>query len=260
MPTPRLPHLLLPVLLLASPACFLDYTEAIPCEAGDQCPSGWDCDLRSFQCIEGTFDPDLLPDDTPDAGLPSSDAGGGEDAPAGPCPGVGMIHLTDVPGTPAFCVDAYEASRPDATRAEPGLDTSASTSQSGVHPWNNADANGAQRACEGAGKRLCSLAEWRAACDNGAGTLYPYGNTFASGVCNNFGQIGAAGQFSGCTGPARTFDMSGNLAEIVQTPAGFGLVGGHYDDLTPEALACNVQPLDVTPAPTTGFRCCADPR
>lgn len=42
----------------------------------------------------------------------------------------------------------------------------------------------AKRACEAAGKRLCSEEEWVRACRGRADTLFPYGEEYRTGVCN----------------------------------------------------------------------------
>jgi formylglycine-generating enzyme required for sulfatase activity len=42
----------------------------------------------------------------------------------------------------------------------------------------------AKRACENAGKRLCSEREWSLACRGQAGTRFPYGRSFDRPACN----------------------------------------------------------------------------
>jgi hypothetical protein len=55
----------------------------------------------------------------------------------------------------AMCVDAFLASRLDATATDPGLDESYATSRAGVMPWTNVLFGEAERACLDAGKQLC---------------------------------------------------------------------------------------------------------
>lgn len=43
----------------------------------------------------------------------------------------------------------------------------------------------AERACHAAGKRLCAIAEWRAACRGPGNHKYPYGDERREGVCND---------------------------------------------------------------------------
>ena len=64
----------------------------------------------------------------------------------------------------AFCVDRYEASRPDATASAAGSDDSRALSVAGVLPWQVASNELAESACAAAGKRLCTADEWGRAC------------------------------------------------------------------------------------------------
>jgi formylglycine-generating enzyme len=59
-------------------------------------------------------------------------------------------------------------------------------SQQGVKPNGYLTQIMAARACENAGKRLCKPGEWRAACRGEAKRPFPYGETYAQGVCNIF--------------------------------------------------------------------------
>jgi hypothetical protein len=47
----------------------------------------------------------------------------------------------------------------------------------------------AKRACESAGKRLCTRDEWVTACKGEAGTKFPYGDAFDRGKCNVWGYV-----------------------------------------------------------------------
>ena len=51
----------------------------------------------------------------------------------------------------SFCIDTYEASRPDATADSAGTDESLATSRVGVLPWQVADNQTARAACLAAG-------------------------------------------------------------------------------------------------------------
>jgi formylglycine-generating enzyme required for sulfatase activity len=47
----------------------------------------------------------------------------------------------------------------------------------------------AKRACENAGKRLCTRDEWVTACKGESGTKFPYGETFDRSKCNVWGFV-----------------------------------------------------------------------
>ena len=56
----------------------------------------------------------------------------------------------------------------------------------GVVPSGYMSGNMARRVCESAGKRLCTPVEWTTACKGQQATKFPYGNSYADGVCNVF--------------------------------------------------------------------------
>ena len=117
------------------------------------------------------------------------------------------------------------------------------------------------------GKRLCTSAEWQAACQGAAANFYPYGNSYSPTACNGvntepFDRAVPTGSFATCRSAGGVFDLSGNLAEWVtelSSPDGL-LRGGAYSDSQLQ-LRCTSR---ATPAsvssdlPTYGFRCCAD--
>ncbi len=184
-----------------------------------------------------------------------------------------------------FCIDRYEASRPDATAASPGTDSSRATSRPGVVPWSNSSLADAAAACAAAGKRLCTALEWETACRGSARTVYSYGNVYDPVACNGidafcncgpgsacesqpacpfahcYGTCGAAfhpvttGTFSGCTNGYGVFDINGNLWERVEGGAGRG---GAFNCLNSEALhRCDyVANWGTGPISNFGFRCC----
>jgi formylglycine-generating enzyme required for sulfatase activity len=47
----------------------------------------------------------------------------------------------------------------------------------------------AKRACENAGKRLCTREEWTTACKGQGATKFPYGEVFQQGKCNVWGHL-----------------------------------------------------------------------
>jgi hypothetical protein len=73
-----------------------------------------------------------------------------------------MVNVAD-----AFCIDRFEASRPDSTDTSPGVDETTAISREGVLPWqlDRAGENATARsACLAAGKELCTSFQWTAAC------------------------------------------------------------------------------------------------
>ncbi len=181
-----------------------------------------------------------------------------------------------------FCIDTYEASRPDATDTSPGSDDSRATSRPGVMPWYSSDAavmnrSVAAAACEAAGKRLCTTQEWRAVCRGPDDLDYCYGNDYDPLTCNGidtycecdpyphcYDDCGASfhavptGSFPGCTNEFGIYDINGNVWELVDAADGLDHYrGGAYNCKDSETLhGCN---YDATWDPSAkGFRCCAD--
>lgn len=88
-----------------------------------------------------------------------------------------------------YCIDRYEASRPDATADDIGDDESQATSRMGVLPWNVNPMNSThlgefEDACEAAGKRLCTADEWFESCNGADNSTYVWGNSFDAETCN----------------------------------------------------------------------------
>jgi formylglycine-generating enzyme required for sulfatase activity len=147
----------------------------------------------------------------------------------------------------------------------------------------------ARRACENAGKRLCSPSEWTTACKGQRATKFPYGDSYAEGVCNVFreahpavvlhgdasknhldprlnlteGPSGPLLRKTGATPECRSdwgqdavYDMVGNLDEWVDDAAG-AFQGGFYARATREGCDARVsvhppQYFDYS----LGVRCC----
>jgi hypothetical protein len=147
----------------------------------------------------------------------------------------------------------------------------------------------ARRACENAGKRLCSPSEWTTACKGQRATKFPYGDSYAEGICNVFreahpavvlygdasknhldprlnlteGPGGALLRKTGATPECRSdwgqdavYDMVGNLDEWVDDAAG-AFQGGFYARATREG--CDAR-ISVHPPQyfdySLGVRCC----
>ncbi|MFO0602307.1 MAG: SUMF1/EgtB/PvdO family nonheme iron enzyme [Polyangiales bacterium] len=218
------------------------------------------------------------------------------DAGAPRCP----AEMTLVAGR--VCVDRWEGTleelAPDggvsawSPYLNPGTRAVRAASRAGVTPQGYVSGAQAQTACRNAGKRLCALDEWLAACRGPAMRTYPYGMTYAARRCNEgravhpvvqfFGTatgvftfenmnnpginmqadtVARTGAFAGCVSPDGAFDMVGNLHEWIADPSGT-FKGGFYVDAERNGPGC----LYTTTAHdlayhdySTGFRCCADP-
>lgn len=128
----------------------------------------------------------------------------------------------------------------------------------------------ATKACKNAGKRLCSLGEWRRACEGKRWALYGYGPKVRSGYCNSgkdhllsklYGNNGRAwkydehfnnpelnqmegflargGQYTSCTAGEGVYDMVGNLHEWVSDTLDEGLM----ERLNDEKVERRKQPM-----------------
>lgn len=181
----------------------------------------------------------------------------------GVCDGCGA-HAVEVvrDGAAPYCVDAYEASRPDATAVSAGVDGSRAVSQPGVLPWAGVTFEQASAACEASGRRLCSATEWVEACQGVGATLYPYGNGYDGLACNGvntppLGSASATGGFAGCVSSDGSFDQSGNVSEWVSDQS---VRGGAFEDpqLNLQCRSRRIPASSSGPSATIGFRCCAD--
>ncbi len=234
------------------------------------------------ELAEGECDPTATP--FPNAGLSEAVGSGG-------CPD-GMALVED------FCVDRFEAflvrlidDGPVSPYFNPGNTAVRAQSAAGAIPQGYITGVQAAEACENAGKRLCSDAEWLRACQGPASDTYPYGDTLMLGTCNDhrdqhpvveyfmstedwiWSELGhpcinqlpnglaPAGDYAGCESFEGLFDMMGNLHEWTSNPAGT-FRGGFYVDTVVNGPGC----LYATTAHdvghwdySTGFRCCADP-
>jgi len=197
-------------------------------------------------------------------------------ADCGQCP-YNMVLINDVPGVPqGLCMDAYEASRPDATATTAGENDLYAVTRQGAVPWTNiSDTDAADQACRGAAindrpvneggipgftpeKRLCSEIELRTAC--GGTDALPYGgDTVIPGTCNDASvgsSLATAGSFPGCCTDDGICDLAGNAGEIVASP-GQGVFGGTTSDAE---VRCSFSAgVAEVPSPSVGFRCCTHP-
>ena len=166
-------------------------------------------------------------------------------APVAPCP-AGTVAVSA-----RVCIDAHEYPNTAGGPVRGGL-----------------DAEAARAACAEAGKRLCTVGEWVAACEGPARTRWPYGDVYAPGRCHDTsdgaetgGSQRAAGAFADCRSAAGTLDQSGNLWEWADGPRGPVLLGGSWN-LSSGLGQCRSQAA-ANPAfadPQAGTRCCVDLR
>jgi len=162
-------------------------------------------------------------------------------------------------------------------------------SRPGVVPQSYLSQVLARKACENAGKRLCTQDEWVGACKGKAGLKYPYGGAYRQGVCNVYRLIHPAAVLHGSaslghrdprlnlvyegespllrtTGetPAcasrweddRLFDMVGNVDEWVEDGM---FLGGFYSRSTTQGCEAKVSVHAAAYYDySTGTRCCRD--
>jgi formylglycine-generating enzyme required for sulfatase activity len=168
--------------------------------------------------------------------------------------------------TAGVCIDRHEASR------GPG---DVPVSVAGALPWTDVDWFEADAACRRAGKRLCSGAEWLAACQGPHGYRFSYGPEYRECWCNVGGLdecyaecvVGPTGARSTCEGGyPGLFDMSGNVAEWsgehwIQADAGGDVAtlrdpGCRWGDLDGSRCVQTTSLVASYSNSDLGFRCC----
>jgi len=215
--------------------------------------------------------------------------------PSKPCPDE-MAYLFG-----SYCIDRWEASLVEVTLSGPQPYPATHTvgdrlvraiSRPGVVPQGYISGAEAQRACQMAGKRLCTDDEWWRACAGAKKTIYPYGTVHKKGACREerklhpmlelYGAnappeiwyvepmnnpaiseqddtISLTGAHPACKTSTGVFDLVGNVHEWANDPAGT-FHGGAYS--TKNQLGCQYETVahgfsyhDYS----TGFRCCSEP-
>jgi hypothetical protein len=163
------------------------------------------------------------------------------------CPALSMPVSVD---GRAVCVDAYEW--PNRENALPRAMVSRDQ---------------AEDSCRSAGKRLCSLEEWRAACRGPRDSRYPYGEDYDERYCPaQQSEPSRSGRFPACRSYDGLYDLTGNLWEWTSTanpdhPDFYFVAGGGWD--AAEKATCGFAKYSFYPQnryPAVGFRCCAGSR
>jgi hypothetical protein len=160
---------------------------------------------------------------------------------------------------------AFEASHPDATAAERGVDAAGVCSRPGVLPWTDLTVAQARTACETIGFSLCTNAQWQAACSGPDMNLYPYGGPHVDALCNDHIAGGNAleptGQRPDCHTPTGIYDQSGNVWEMTaegeRRGGSWRVNASTYQQEYAgcfESLFINEQYADAD----LGFRCCRE--
>ncbi len=149
-------------------------------------------------------------------------------------------------GGKTVCVDAYEyPNEADAT------------------PKDMVSQEEAAQLCQNAGKHLCSISEWQAACRGKDNQKYSYGNSYRQNKCNtNTKAVKRSGRKDQCRSWFGMYDMNGNLWEWTSTtspqhPDKFLVAGGAWN--TNSGSQCTESKFSFYPQnqyPSVGFRCC----
>jgi sulfatase modifying factor 1 len=212
-----------------------------------------------------------------------------------PCPDeMALVSL----GPGGVCIDKYEDALEGQRYSESldGIDASTLRARpaKGIEPQVNISEAQAETACEGVSKRLCTEVEWRAACRGPDNFVYPYGNEYLPGACNEgrpspvaavFGVTGGraddprlaevkngiapGGSFPKCVSAVGAFDMHGNVDEWVSDSSNasdprYGMfLGGFFVDGSENGAGCTYKTTAHFKGYhdySIGFRCCKEPK
>ena len=200
------------------------------------------------------------------------------------CIDVAEAALESWDGTVWVAWSPFQALSGQTVRAISGL---------GKVPQAHISGTEARAACEAAGKRLCTSAEWLSACRGPDQTTWPYGDTYQPDACNDsypgghpvvdlFGTqegiwdptsmndarinqqpdtVEPGGSHAACVSAWGTHDQHGNLHEWVSDPDG-QFHGGFYADASINGAGCTYRTTAHAMGYhdySTGFRCCAEP-
>ncbi len=257
-------------------------------EAPEYADSDGDAEVDAFEDSESD---DSQPDGDDDSDAAEHDVT--EEAPDA-CPS-DMVRINN------YCIDRYEASRPDAGSSDAGDDESRAVSRAGVLPWyvnpmNAAHLEEFEEACLAAGKHLCTAEEWFESCNGPENSTYVWGNSFERETCNNVNtfcddycigngiplencnlsdncgyscgatsrvncfHVAPTGSFPDCTNAYGTYDVNGNVWEVVPVATevdsrGYMVRGGAFNcGGASDRLKCDFNA--GWEALYAGFRCC----
>jgi formylglycine-generating enzyme required for sulfatase activity len=164
-----------------------------------------------------------------------------------------------------YCINVYEESRRDATKAFAGDDTdNAPRSLPDLLPWTQISWEAAKTACGKKGKRLCERDEWIDACDGVpgmGGTKHAYGDTAMPELCNTQATAASPGGTKmTCKASTGTFDQSGNVWEWTGNTSASARGGGWNSDIVHECTSGDTVAIfnAADERPELGFRCCRD--
>lgn len=163
------------------------------------------------------------------------------------CPGT--MEYVEV-GESRYCIDRYEW-----------------PNRKGAQPKTYISLYQAMDSCASAGKRLCTLDEWRIACAGPYGWKYPYSDRYEQRACVTTDTIArTTGSHRECRGYFDVYDMSGNVAEWTSTRSTenpqFYMVSGGFWESGAQSGCFDVR-YSYFPQNRhnpVGFRCCADAR
>jgi len=151
---------------------------------------------------------------------------------------------TDMARIGKLCIDRYEAhlvivvdgkeSRHPYSSRPPRRAHYEARSAKGVKPQGYISRLEAERACNNAGKRLCTLDEWQSACRGSRDTDYPYGNEEETERCN----VGKGHLMSKLFGeaPDGWTQARFNDAKLNEEPGYLAKTGAYETCVTPEGL------------------------
>lgn len=149
-------------------------------------------------------------------------------------------------GGKTVCVDAYEY-----------------PNEADANPRDMVSQEQADELCKQAGKHLCSIDEWQAACRGKDKTRFSYGDAYKQNKCNtNTKAMKRTGRKEQCRSWFGMYDMNGNLWEWTSTkskdhPNMFLVAGGAWN--TNNESKCTDSKFSFYPQnqyPSVGFRCC----
>lgn len=173
---------------------------------------------------------------------------------------------------PAWCIDRYEF-----------------PNRKGETPLTQTTWQRSKEFCAAVGKRLCTDAEWMAACRGKEGRSWAYGDTRVVGACHSdldgWGEYGvwsikASGSHPDCRTPEGVYDLTGNASEWVDSlyegSDHVDVTGVDYPDGLPRPLLRGGTPwpssygqsclarhwhaVGFDQGDGDGFRCCSDAR